>query len=41
MEVLAQVLMGSESPDTYGVTKDGKVFKHVTTEDGITRMESP
>ena len=41
VEVQMQVLMGSESPDTYGVTKDGKVFKHVTTEAGIARMELP
>ena len=37
VELLAQVLMGGESPDTRGVTKDGKVFKRVSTEEGLAR----
>jgi len=37
VEMLAQVLMGSESPDTHGITKDGKVFKRVSTEEGLAR----
>jgi len=37
VELLAQVLMGSESPETRGVTKDGKVFTRVSTEEGLAR----
>jgi len=37
VELLAQVLMGSESPDTHGMTKDGKVFKRVSLEEGLAR----
>ena len=37
VEMLAQVLMGSESPDTHGITRDGKVFKRVSTEEGLAR----
>lgn len=30
--------MGGESPDTYGITKEGKVVKHVSTKEGLARM---
>ena len=37
VEVLAQVLMGGDSPDTHGITKDGKVFRRVSLEEGLAR----
>ncbi len=30
--------MGAESPDTHGVTEDGKVYQRVSTEKGMARM---
>ena len=41
VEVLAQVFMGGGKEGQYDVTTDGKVFKWVSTEEGMARMELP
>ena len=38
VEVLAQVFMGGGKEGQHDITSDGKVFKRVSTEEGMARM---